>query len=247
MNYNVFFSPTGTTEKVVRHIGKEFQSAEDIDLSRRDLPNHALNSDDFCIVGVPTFGGRVPAIASERLQKIKGSGTPAFPVVTYGGRAYEDSLKELQYILENNGFRCIAAAAVVARHSIASEIASGRPSREDYEELDSFIEKVKKRLTTETGGIDVPGNIPFKEYNVLPMDVEATDACRKCRICARKCPAGAIPAENPQFTDHEKCISCMRCINVCPFDARKANQVKVDMISGKLKAIYVPGRKNDFF
>mgnify|MGYP000429990615 CR=1 FL=1 len=74
-NYNVYFSPTGTTERVVKHMGESFGSMENIDLSRRDMKNHEMKQGDFCIVGVPSFGGRVPGIATERLRKIR---CPAF-------------------------------------------------------------------------------------------------------------------------------------------------------------------------
>ena len=91
-NYNVYFSPTGTTERVVKHMGESFGSMENIDLSRRDMKNHEMEQGDFCIVGVPSFGGRVPGIATERLRKIKGDRTPAFLLVTYGG-GYSDGIE----------------------------------------------------------------------------------------------------------------------------------------------------------
>lgn len=50
-NYNVYFSPTGTTERVVKHMGESFGSMENIDLSRRDMKNHEMEQGDFCIVG----------------------------------------------------------------------------------------------------------------------------------------------------------------------------------------------------
>ena len=133
-NYNVYFSPTGTTERVVKHMGESFGSMENIDLSRRDMKNHEMEQGDFCIVGVPSFGGRVPGIATERLRKIKGNRTPAFLLVTYGGRAYEDTLVELKDVLEAQGFVCFGAAAIVAEHSIAHQIEAGRPSAQDYDE-----------------------------------------------------------------------------------------------------------------
>ena len=54
---------------------------ENIDLSRRDMKNHGRGNgkqEVFCIVGVPSFGGRVPGITTERLRKMKGDRTPAF-------------------------------------------------------------------------------------------------------------------------------------------------------------------------
>ena len=70
-NYNVYFSPTGMTERVVKHMGESFGSMENIDLSRRDMKNHGNGTGDFALYGVPSFGGRVPGIATERLRKIK--------------------------------------------------------------------------------------------------------------------------------------------------------------------------------
>lgn len=247
MNYNIFFSPTKATEKIVKYIGKNFQNAEDIDLSKTNLKDRIFNSKDFCIIGVPTFGGRVPSIAAERLKKLNGENTLSFLIVTYGGRAYEDTLKELQYILEKRNFKIIAAAAIITSHSIVPEIASDRPNQKDYAEINSFIEEVKERMEFLEKPITLPGNFPFKKYNVLPMDIEATKNCVECGICAGLCPVPAIPSDNPSFTDREKCISCMRCIYICPFNARRANPSKVKMLSEKLKTLYSKDKKNEFF
>ena len=247
MTYNIFFSPTGTTEKVVKHIGKSFSAVENIDISEPDLSNYIMNTDDFCIVGVPSFGGRVPEAAILRLQKIRGDRTPAFLLVTYGGRAYEDTLKELKDLLEKQNFICIGAAAMVTEHSIVSQIGTGRPNVEDYKELDIFLMEIKKRLQTELCSVEVPGNRPYKEYKVLPMEIKASEKCVKCGLCAENCPVKAIIPENPQLTDHKKCISCMRCVKICPFHARNVDPVKIEMISEKLKKICQPNKQNEFF
>ena len=246
-NYNVYFSPTGTTERAVKHMGESFGSMENIDLSRRDMKNHEMKQGDFCIVGVPSFGGRVPGIATERLRKIKGDRTPAFLLVTYGGRAYEDTLVELKDVLEAQGFVCIGAAAIVAEHSIAHQIEAGRPSAQDYDELDTFSAEVKERLKGNACPVEVPGNRPYKEYKVLPMDIQVSDECMGCGSCVESCPVGAIPFEDPKMTNGEVCISCMRCVEICPQSARSGNPEKIQMISEKLKMICQPDKANEFF
>ena len=54
------------------------------------------------------------------------------------------------------------------------------------------------------------------EYKINP------DLCRKCSLCARNCPVGAITgvAGKEVFTiDTSKCIKCGACLNSCRFKA----------------------------
>lgn len=164
MIYNIYFSPTGSTQKVTSFLANQINTCTDVDLS---LPknNFSINigKDDFCIVGVPSFGGRVPDIAIKRLSQLKGHQTPVLAVVTYGNRAYEDTLLELKETLEQQGFICIAAIACVAEHSIMHQFAKGRPNQDDLNEMAGFMEEVKKRLKKQAISVYVPGNNPYKE------------------------------------------------------------------------------------
>ncbi len=46
-----------------------------------------------------------------------------------------------------------------------------------------------------------------------------TDACKRCGICKKNCPADAIfgNRETPFVIDQDKCIKCGVCIEKCPF------------------------------
>lgn len=245
MNYHVFFSPTGGTERVVRYAAKEFPG-EGIDLSR-EISQVFMTGEDFAIVAVPSFGGRVPGIAAKRLENLRGQRTPALLLVTYGARAYEDTLRELKDILNQQGFVCVGAAAMVTPHSIVPAIGADRPNAEDWEKLDAFLLTVKNRLEGEGEEIQVPGNFPYKEYRVLPMEIQTGADCVSCGLCAEKCPVQAIPRENPGGTDLEKCISCMRCVHICPQKARGVNPERLAMLRDKLEKICDSNRDIEFF
>lgn len=246
MNYQAYFSPTGGTKKVVQYMGAKFPDSKEIDLSSEISDCH-MTKEDFCIVGVPSFGGRVPGIAARRIQHLHGDRTPALLISTYGNRAYEDTLVELKDVLEKQGFVCFGAAAIVTQHSIMSQFGVGRPDQDDFAKIDRFVEEIKERLNGEPTPVEVPGNVPYKERHASSMHPQASESCIKCGLCAAQCPVHAIPAETPQVTDAEKCISCMRCVKICPMKARKCDEEKIKNMVERLEPFCVTYKQSEFF
>ena len=237
--YAIYFSPTGGTEKIVTFIAEQFGEYQSIDLCEKtsDLTND-FSEEDLCIIGVPSFGGRVPAIALERIKALSGNNATAILITVYGNRAYEDTLIELEDTLIEKDFTCQAAIAAVAEHSIMHQFATGRPDQNDLTELASFAQKIKEKtnntLKTDFPPVHVPGNRPYREYGTIPLIPGASHICGSCGLCAAKCPSGAIPSDNPKQTDKDKCISCMRCVAICPHTARKGSDVRLTALTAML-------------
>ncbi len=221
-HYNIHFSPTGGTKKVADIlVSTMFEEYTEIDLCR-EIEALTLDEKDVCVISVPSYGGRVPATAIERLQKISAQGTKAVLNCVYGNREWEDTLTELQDTLERLGFVCVAAVAAVAEHSIFRQFATGRPNAEDAVELVGFAKEIGHKLSRdEHEPLSLPGNhAVYKVYKGSSLKPEGDEKCISCGLCARSCPVSAIDLENPSATDKEKCISCMRCISLCPTHAR---------------------------
>ena len=201
--YNIIFSPTGGTEKVARPFVQAFgQAAQTIDLTdfAADFSQISLEKEDICIVAVPSFGGRVPGIAAERLEKIHANGAKAILIVAYGNRAYDDTLLELKAVLEHAGFCCAAAVAAVAEHSIMHQYAQGRPNQADLEELSRFAGEIRQRLEEDRipQDLPLPGSSPYREYHGVPIKPAAKKELSPIAGCARKnaCPGNF--KEKPQ-------------------------------------------------
>lgn len=247
-NYVLYFSPTDGTKKVTSAIAKEFEPYQEIDLSKQDLHlDQTFHEDDVCIVGVPSFGGRVPSIALERMQNIEAKGSKAILVVAYGNRAYDDTLLELKQFLSKKHFTCIAAVTAIAEHSIMHQFATNRPTVEDIDELHAFSKQIKDILNQPIGELEVPGNVPYRAYNGVPIKPKATSACSACGLCANMCPVGAIPMDKPNQTNKDICISCMRCVAHCPEHARVLNTMLVKVASAKMKKACSEAKANELF
>ena len=85
----VFFSPTYSTERIVRLIGEAWEEThQEIDLSRipKERKIHEFGAQDLIVFGVPSYGGRVPAPAAERFRNLKGQKTPIILLTAFGRR-----------------------------------------------------------------------------------------------------------------------------------------------------------------
>lgn len=229
MQYNriqqYYFSATGTTQKVVQAIGSNF----DMKAAQRDLlkePLHSIETvaaDTLVILGMPVFSGRIPALCLAMLENLKGANTPAIAVVVYGNRDYDDALRELSEILQNNGFLVCGAGAFVAQHSIFPKVAAGRPDNKDRSQIAAFAIQCGAKLAQMSGAeksVQVKGNLPSKPAAAVPLKPSVNNKCNTCGICARVCPSGAINASNPKLTNKKLCIACAACIAACPQQAR---------------------------
>jgi ferredoxin len=53
--------------------------------------------------------------------------------------------------------------------------------------------------------------------------LHTTDACTRCGKCLNACPVGNIQRKNGQIQFHGKCQMCMRCVYQCPVNAIRSH------------------------
>lgn len=236
----LIFSPTGGTRRVAEMITSEWGgSVETIDLSdpTKDFSKYSFDPEDVVLAALPSFGGRVPALAAERFSRIQGNSARCALLCVYGNRAYEDTLIEMADIAEKCGFTVVAAVAAVAEHSIMHQFATGRPDQKDQQELKAYAKAILDKINDQTANkkLQVPGNRPYKKTGGIGLVPKATKDCENCGLCAEQCPAQAIDKKDVTKTDGQKCIACMRCVEKCPHSARKVNSAVVATVAMAIK------------
>ncbi len=249
--YEICFSPTGGTKKVADALaGKLAEEIQWVDLTdpKGDFSGACLTPADTAIVAVPSYSGRVPETAVNRIAAIRGNGAKAILVCVYGNRAYEDTLAELQDTVKQAGFRVMAAVAAIAEHSIARQFAQGRPDGDDLSQLSAFADQIWDKLSAGNATEpEIPGSRPYKKRGGGGMVPMPNENCTKCGFCAEKCPVQAIDRDDPQTVDASVCISCMRCITVCPASARTLNSGMLAAVSGMLAKVCTQRRSGELF
>ena len=256
-----YFSPTGTTQKIINAIAKGINADEvkTIDLTLPEGASKEISglNDELIIIGAPVYSGRLPAEAAKRLSKLKGNNTPAVLVVLYGNREFEDALIELKDLATENGFVPVAGAAFIGEHSFTSPetpIAVGRPDTDDIARAEEFGKEIIKKLSSiediknETP-VEVPGNKPYKNGMPASDDCAKTsmDLCTRCGTCVAICPTGAITDDDSYTTDPVLCILCAACIKGCPEGARYLDSERVKKASKWLTENFSTPKQPEIF
>ena len=247
-----WFSATYTTRRIVRLIGEQFRpvGAEEYDLTNDDSNGPIeIPATELLVVGVPVYAGRVPAAALSALDRLKGDGTPAIIVAVYGNRDYDDALLELKDIIEANRFRVVSAAAFVAQHSIFPQVGYNRPDERDKSVIREFTAKTTDILNElpNVAEIEVKGNRPYKTPGKIPLRPKGDSNCNACGICVELCITGAIQVDKPRRTNKVKCISCGRCIVVCPKHARHFGGLLYKIAGRKFEKAYSARKEPECF
>ena len=247
----VYFSPTRGTAHYAEAIAAALAPAHDtVNLTVpfvRRTP-HVFGPEDLVIIGAPVYAGRLPAVKG-LWDSLEGHDTPAIFLVSYGNRAYDDALLELQDLCEAKGFRGVAASAWIAPHTFSAKIGAGRPDEADRAKIRAFAEKVRDILRGELreASVSVPGGHPYCPVKRMPFHPEANEACVRCGRCAAVCPVRAISRSAPEKTDAEKCIDCLACVRACPVRARNVYRPPLAQIGAGCEARFLTPRKEPEF
>ncbi len=223
----MYFSPTGTTKKIVARVGKVFFEKLLCDTRPVDLTKLAVRmrpcvfeEGDVLVFGAPVYGGRIPAVVRDYLATLQGNGARAVALSVYGNRDFDDALLETTDLLSSQGFQVCAAGTFVGEHSYTSKVGTGRPDAEDLLAADAFgIAAFEKVVSGKKIQKKIPGNFPYKEVVAKQRVMPPVDAekCTRCGACIAACPVCNIAAD---LSDCGRCIGCAACVKGCPQGAR---------------------------
>ena len=248
----VTFSPTGNSKKIADTIANTINvhtETLDITLPESKSKDFEEFQNELTIFASPVYLGRIPFEAAHRIRRLKANNTPAILIVTYGNRAYEDALRELGDIVQEVGFKPIAAGAFIGEHSMSEPkypTAERRPDEKDISIAEAFTHKILDKYDK----VDNPNDlIPVNTPGVNPYTLRASlydvrrlmgprtneDRCTVCGECVKVCPTGAISVKHlianlsPRasmdtykvYTDEEACLWCCACVRACPTGARE--------------------------
>lgn len=213
MNFSLLiFSPTGQSKACALAVAKATkQEFVELDLTHFIPRRKSLAlSDTTLIIAYPVYGGRVPRLFAEYLrEQVTFTNCKALVIATFGNRAFEDALVEMEDLLLEKGVPLIGGASIGCQHSYTDKVGSKRPDFEDFQVLD----RLAVYLNGETKTVHPPGNRPYKRdmpvadppYMPTPKDKAHPINSQ----CFAVCPTGSLAKGDPAI-----CIHCCACIQV---------------------------------
>lgn len=236
----IYFSPTGTTKKIINSIVKGMGIVNnriiDLTLPKVREENIPLIDGDIVLIGVPVYEEKIPEIVYLFLAKLKGNGKPVIIVGVYGNIGDGIVLNELDFITQKSGFKLVGAGSFVGEHSFSTEeipIAQNRPNNDDLNKAEEFGKSIMEKMKNINSLNDVSIKIPQGKLPLMAKIVPKNSArlftktpfadmskCSRCNICVKLCPMSAIDKETLEI-DEEQCLRCFCCVKRCPKKARK--------------------------
>ncbi len=253
MNYFVvYISPAGTTRHAAQVIGEELTALGEpchaLDLGDRACKAElktvldALARDACLFIGSPVYATHtVPAVMDFIKSLPADIGCCSVPFVTWGAVTSGMALADMTGALEAKGYPAVAAAKIVAEHSLLwqsdNPLGKGRPDTDDDRKVRDMVKKVaaaldagaKKYLTAAALNYQpeplqkvMAGLSLSAVRKVLPQISLKRDLCTLCGDCVTACPVEAVElGDGPVFKDC--CIACYNCLRACPENALQAD------------------------
>ncbi len=250
----VFYcSPAGTTRQVAGLIEKKLYTynrevtlcevGKDETSLTQVLQKLAEIEDPVTVyIGSPVYSSHALPLIMDLIDRLPvKSQSFAVPFATWGGATSALALEEMGAALTGRGYGVIAAAKILAVHSLMwqleNPVGAGHPDEDDERLIEELVAAVEKNLAQPESFI-LPQKVleyqpramaaEMRKLNlqmakgILPQRTVNQELCTQCGECVEQCPVDALTLGPwPEFSD--SCIACFNCMRLCPEKAIEAD------------------------
>lgn len=229
----LYFSGTGNSEYVAKRICKEIGD-EFINLfeKMRDLDFSEMHSERSWIIVVPTYAWRIPHIVQKWIENTTFTGNRDIYFIMTCGESIGNAGKYLDELCKKKNMNYCGCMGITMPENYIALFST--PTQEKaLQIIDQAEPIIDQAINYIKNGNPLPQiDISFKDYissgivNSLfyPVFVHskkfyATDACISCGKCVNVCPLNNVRMDKGKPAWRNRCTHCMACICHCPKEA----------------------------
>lgn len=226
----LFFSGTGNSEYAAKRIGKEI-GGEVLNLFQkiRNRDFSEIHSRSPWVVVAPTYAWRIPRIVQEWLENVNLSGSKDIYFIMTCGASIGNADKYLKKLCNTKKLNYMGCMAIKMPENYIAVFPT--PTKEEALEtirqaegvIDKIAVIIKNKTAFPTPSITFKDKMSSGIVNDIfyPAIVHAkkfyaTDACISCGKCVNVCPLDNIRLINGKPEWGKSCTHCMSCICRCP-------------------------------
>ena len=224
-----YFSSTGNSLHTARSIAEKTGAGTPCPMRYGDTEVDLSYADSVGFV-FPVYLHGVPSIVGNFISRIRFKRDAyVFAVVTHNGEP-GGALWKFHKLLLMKGRSLSAGFDVKMPGNSVIIVDLTSDDAEQSRRLHDADIKIKEivRTVTERAVIPTPARDTVKGFVVSTVlrfvsnmyrvhsRFWTNDACRKCGMCVRVCPAGNISMENSVIRWKGKCLNCLACYHWCP-------------------------------
>lgn len=232
-----YFSGTGNTQKIVNCYADVFATeyGDEVTLARME-DKFDIDVNDYDLLGIayPVHAFNAPSIAlnfCKRLPKLANK-KPAFIVSSSGEPLKLNNIASLKLtailkrrnIIVNNEYRYCMPYNIIFRHGDEIAYRMWNTARLlaplDVKEINDNTPRKLKRIFL--GGV-IAWIMRCEHWGgrLNGKQYKVNDQCVSCKKCINICPTHNIRLEDGKMKFGGDCLMCMRCAHLCPTDAIK--------------------------
>lgn len=229
----LYFSGTGNSEYAAKRIGKEIgDKVTSLFDKIRSNDYSDMHSERAWVIVVPTYAWRIPRIVQKWLESTSLTGSKDIYFVMTCGENTGNAGKYLQKLCMKKEMNYCGCSGIVMPENYIAMFAT--PTDDEALEI---IEKAEQIIDRTTACIKNGDKLPQPHMSIgdklssgivndifYPMFVHAkkfsvTDECISCGKCVNVCPMNNVSIENGKPLWGDNCTHCMACICRCPKEA----------------------------
>lgn len=231
-NVIFYFSGTGNSLAVARHIAKLLKDTEVINIL--DIKNDLITKCNYERVGFvfPVYYLHMPKLMKEILSKVKFKENQyIFGVIAHAG-SRGLAMGQLREIVNKNGgklsaeFRIRMPGNYIVEYGGFLKFICETLYKREQSKVIKITSKINKKQNTDIIKVNLLGKLFYKN-SIMQLEVlkkldegfHVNDKCIQCKVCKNVCPVNNITILDDIPIWNNNCEQCMACIQWCPVQA----------------------------
>ena len=229
----LYFSGTGNSKYIAKRIAEAIrENTVDLNMKIKENDTSPLQTGRDVIIVTPTYAWRIPKIVSEWIDKTEFIDGKRIWFVMNCGSEIGNAAKYNQELSRQLHLSYMGTAQIVMPENYIAMF--GVPGKAEAKEIvakaepsiDDVIKDIQAKREFSKPRNNMYDKIMSSAVNTIfyPMFVKAnkfmaTDACISCGKCVQVCPLNNVQLKNGKPAWGSNCTHCMACICYCPAEA----------------------------